>query len=448
MAASKKKRAFQSAFGPSLLKRLASENTLRTKAQEKQGQLLILDNLKDFEKALKEQLGVNVVDPRVIARALAAGKKKALKLQNDFRKSKKDAANFKRMSEKKRRIPGLEKYRLGTDIFLVRSFYESLPAIKKEILDVLQAGLNLGEEDSAKLSKNMHRGHGESGNAIASLDVASGISASGNKTKLKEIFDERMAIEGKEIFGDRLNEVNELFSTYNQIVTPKGEIRSSYLSVISFQYSIDNSKDGVEEKAMKTAFRQFIEDIRKEIPGMTGSSSLQDKIAKVVINNIKPKGAKSKEDPAVKAARLATKGRVTVKNGKVSKPRMRVLGVASSSSSSKPRFRVKAGVASGPLILLALINQRLPSEVADNMGSPALNYRTGRFASSVKAITVNKTTEGFPSIAYTYMRDPYQTFEPGNAMGSTDRDPRVIINKSIREIAAEFAIGRFYTRRV
>ena len=30
---------------------------------------------------------------------------------------------------------------------------------------------------------------------------------------------------------------------------------------------------------------------------------------------------------------------------------------------------------------------------------------------------------------------------------SPERDPRQVIDRSIREIAAQFAIGRFYTRR-
>ncbi len=81
------------------------------------------------------------------------------------------------------------------------------------------------------------------------------------------------------------------------------------------------------------------------------------------------------------------------------------------------------------------------------MGDPALNYRTGRFANSVRATDMATTAGGFPSIGYTYQRSPYQTFEIGGAQGSADRDPRKIINTSIREIAAQYAIGRFYTRR-
>ena len=79
---------------------------------------------------------------------------------------------------------------------------------------------------------------------------------------------------------------------------------------------------------------------------------------------------------------------------------------------------------------------------------PALQNRTGRFASSVRVTDVQMTGKGFPSFGYTYLRNPYETFEIGNAQGSVDIDPRKLIDKSIREIAAGYAIGRFYTRRV
>ena len=83
-----------------------------------------------------------------------------------------------------------------------------------------------------------------------------------------------------------------------------------------------------------------------------------------------------------------------------------------------------------------------------NMHEPALVNRTGRFASSVRVTDVVTTRQGYPSFGFTYQLYPYQTFEPGFAQGSIERDPRRIINQSIREIAAKFAIGRFYTRRV
>ena len=98
--------------------------------------------------------------------------------------------------------------------------------------------------------------------------------------------------------------------------------------------------------------------------------------------------------------------------------------------------------------MIVALNSKLPQVVAQNMQSPALQYQTGRFASSVRVTDVITTPKGYPSIGYTYDKFPYQTFEVGYEQGDANRDPRKIINQSIREIAAEMAIGRFFTRRV
>jgi len=98
--------------------------------------------------------------------------------------------------------------------------------------------------------------------------------------------------------------------------------------------------------------------------------------------------------------------------------------------------------------LKAQINARLSMTVIKNMGTPALENRTGRFARSAIVTDVVQTSQGFPSIGYTYQKYPYQTFEPGYKQGSVDRDPRALIDRSIREIATQLIVGRFYTRRV
>ena len=84
------------------------------------------------------------------------------------------------------------------------------------------------------------------------------------------------------------------------------------------------------------------------------------------------------------------------------------------------------------------------------MGPPALENRTGRFAASVRAMDLLTTKEGFPSVGYTYQKDPYQVFESssGTRFSSAQRDPRVLIDKSIREIMAQYLVGRLYTRRI
>ena len=98
--------------------------------------------------------------------------------------------------------------------------------------------------------------------------------------------------------------------------------------------------------------------------------------------------------------------------------------------------------------LIGAINQRLPDVVAKNMEPPRLQKQTGRLASSARITDIVTTRKGFPSIGYTYQKNPYQTFELGQNQGSPDYDPRKLIDASIREIAASLAIGRFFTRRV
>ncbi len=79
-----------------------------------------------------------------------------------------------------------------------------------------------------------------------------------------------------------------------------------------------------------------------------------------------------------------------------------------------------------------------------------MNYQTGRFAGSVRATDIAITAKGHPSIGYTYQRNPYEVFEAssGSKFSSRERDPRSLIDASIREIAAQQAIGRLFTRRV
>ena len=88
-----------------------------------------------------------------------------------------------------------------------------------------------------------------------------------------------------------------------------------------------------------------------------------------------------------------------------------------------------------PIVLRNLLNEALPQMVASKMTSPALQFRTGRFANSARIENLDVGPRGGIGIDYTYQRDPYETFEPGNKQGSTQRDPRKILGASIRELA-------------
>ena len=96
-----------------------------------------------------------------------------------------------------------------------------------------------------------------------------------------------------------------------------------------------------------------------------------------------------------------------------------------------------------------LLNEMLPNEVLERMQAPSLINRTGRFKNSVEATNVMIGARGAVQVEYTYMKNPYKTFEPGGNQGSTNRDPRKIIGASIRDIMSQLTGKKFIrTRRV
>lgn len=185
--------------------------------------------------------------------------------------------------------------------------------------------------------------------------------------------------------------------------------------------------------------------VEAELADQKGSKSIRENATNMVEHLVVSELSKVKNSRVQRKTKASYRNKVKVSTtfkAKRSRPKK------SNKKTPTTRIYSKSSSASMPLQLIVLINRDLPRVVAKNMGSPALNYRTGRFASSVRVTDVVKTPKGFPSIGYTYDKDRYQTFEPGFAQGSVDRDPRKLIDKSMREIAAQYAVGRFFTRRV
>jgi hypothetical protein len=89
-----------------------------------------------------------------------------------------------------------------------------------------------------------------------------------------------------------------------------------------------------------------------------------------------------------------------------------------------------------------LINQHLQSAISANMGDGSsrnvLNYRTGRLASSAKVEYMSQSRAGMITAFYSYMKNPYATFSDGGKQQyPKSRDPKLLISKSIRDIAAQ-----------
>ena len=93
------------------------------------------------------------------------------------------------------------------------------------------------------------------------------------------------------------------------------------------------------------------------------------------------------------------------------------------------------------------INTYLQDVISANMGDgnrrDILNYRTGRFASTVKVEKLSQSREGMITAFYSYMKNPYATFSEGGRQSvPKTRDPKLLISKSIREIVAEKVANR------
>jgi hypothetical protein len=136
----------------------------------------------------------------------------------------------------------------------------------------------------------------------------------------------------------------------------------------------------------------------------------------------KKRGIRSEtKDRKFKASRAKTKGR-------------RSLG--SRAIKNRPQM-------DNPLALIEILNAALPDEILERMNFPALVNRTGRFRNSAKVTNIIIGPRGGTEVEYTYMKDPYQTFEPGGRQGSTNRDPRKIIGQSVRKLAQEIMGKKF-----
>lgn len=218
------------------------------------------------------------------------------------------------------------------------------------------------------------------------------------------------------------------------------------------QSKVENRETGFDASDEKAEFRRQLKDAiaklnsKEPLTKLKGSDSIEEFKTKQVnyeiMTELGKAGGKYVKVPKAKkpkptkrhVKRPQKKQKSKVVNSELAKATVR-----------KTRLSSRVQAAPGALNLTALLgplNDQINTVVRQNMGAPRLENRTGRFAGSVRITDITRTPQGFPSIGYTYQRAPYDKFET-----DPDRDPRKLIDKSIREIAAQYAIGRFYTRR-
>jgi len=222
------------------------------------------------------------------------------------------------------------------------------------------------------------------------------------------------------------------------------------------QSRVGNQKAGFtsakDKSEMLKDLKSAIQKLNSNIPieGLKGSDSILERKAKeVAISTLMPfeklKGVKVKKPKTPKKTKRSANlsNRQSTKKAKSTLSSVRIKKVPLAKRKRQPGLV-------NQVAFIKILNDRLPQQLNKNMKFPALENRSGRFLSSVRVVDISKTAKGFPSIGFTYQKEPYQVYETssGSRFSSHERDPRNLIDKSIREIATELAIGRFYTRRV
>ncbi len=196
-----------------------------------------------------------------------------------------------------------------------------------------------------------------------------------------------------------------------------------------------NPRSAADFEASKSA-RGQIGDFNREVATNIVVKALTEKGLKAVAVKSRYKA------PKKRTSTVATGGRFSA----VLRKGSQVTAVASGKSKSQrdpDRQRDLVNLTK----LKNVINKRLPAEVRRNMGRPALINQTGRFSNSVELTDLtagDKTLIG----AYTYMHNPYRTFEnEGSRKWPVGYNPKPLITQSIRNLAQEYVVAKFTLRR-
>lgn len=190
--------------------------------------------------------------------------------------------------------------------------------------------------------------------------------------------------------------------------------------------------------------RRLMEDNVEKLIGTKGSPSMLDLIQASVIDTLNGKAISNKQyvSPLVKIAESkpakidtrAVTAQIKKELAQVKKLKKSVKAV--------PKFKKPTPETFNLTNLQFLINQQLQDVISANMGDGSrrdiLNYRTGRLAASAKVESMIQSRAGMITAFYSYMKYPYATFSQGGRQSSPrTRDPKLLIAKSIREIAAQ-----------
>ena len=462
-----------------LLRQLSSAQNkdVRKKLQSARPHVLLLPNL-DFINDTIKQMSI---------RNRLKNVEEVVGINDNLKKAQAIAKNFQQIYiDSNQRYPGRNKSIDNTmaGIHMNNKYPDTLAKVKKEeafvfrnFTDIAQCKRQIidavlkdvvTEAQLKQIKARVDRGHGAGdGFAVSGVTGARALGFADQAMKkdgneegmnalvndMKNYAEELFESEEYRLDPQAFEDIKTLTIEYDQIATASG-ISATYMPFITFQDKYTNRvTDGARERQVLSFIRTYFQKRGPAfLANMPGSSTMVQKASAVILGPlVEINGAKVRLEATIdpKKVKLKSKGAPSL-NGttKKSKPRKKKRAQRPTLTRGTVTKAKQSTVSTATL--LGVLNSRINDVVANNMGTPRLENVTGRFAASVRITDVSKTTKGFPSIGYTYMRNPYSVYEAtsGSRFSSTERDPRILIDKSIREIAAELAMGRIYTRRV
>lgn len=228
-------------------------------------------------------------------------------------------------------------------------------------------------------------------------------------------------------------------TTPEAIANAKSVLGTGYVVVTLHRQKLNNKFSTQEASVffkLKQAIAKAVASRPYEI--LSGSNTIIQDIAEYLLHTLDPK---SKKRPKSHTSRPP---KTTKKQSVLKGPKVTGVSKKTKLTDVKP---VIAEELMPLTILQNLLNAKLAETIKQNMGSGSsrslLNLRSGRLAESVSVERLSESRAGMITAFYSYMKNPYATFsEGGKQADPKSRDPKLLIAKSIREIAATQVANR------
>lgn len=188
-------------------------------------------------------------------------------------------------------------------------------------------------------------------------------------------------------------------------------------------------------------------NLKRIFTGLKFSPTLLESIEKGIVGAIKTGKFAKTARIASPIAKQSIVNKVSSGSKKSTSKVVKKVNVPKSTAKPIRKSSISAAATLNLVNLQNLINASLVEQVKRNMGTgnrrDVLNLRSGRFAESVRVERMSESRQGMITAFYSYMKNPYATFSQGGAQDTPkSRDPKLLIAKSIREIAAEQVANR------